>query len=70
MRKASSRFAVAKTAFVLGGPPVRCLDHGKESARVIARRRASGSAFYIIGVEFDCQLLMRDAVRALSLIHI
>ena len=39
------------------------LDPSKESMHVVARRDAQGPDFKILGVEFDCKLLMGGAVR-------
>ncbi len=38
-------------------------DPSKESMHVVARRDAQGPDFKILGVEFDCELLMGGAVR-------
>eukprot|EP00969_Alexandrium_andersonii_P232967 10285521-Alexandrium_andersonii.AAC.1 len=39
-------------------------DAGKESAHIVARQRPSGENFHILGVDFDCQLLMHEAVHS------
>eukprot|EP00969_Alexandrium_andersonii_P180106 7960468-Alexandrium_andersonii.AAC.1 len=38
-------------------------DSGKESARNVSRHRPAGGNFHVLGVEFDCKLLMYDAVH-------
>ena len=40
-------------------------EGSKESMHVLARRNAEGENFKVLGVNFDCQLLMRDAVHEL-----
>ena len=38
-------------------------DPSKESMHIVARHDAEGSNFRILGIDFDCKLLMRDAVH-------
>eukprot|EP00969_Alexandrium_andersonii_P253832 11219189-Alexandrium_andersonii.AAC.1 len=38
-------------------------DASKEGSRIISRHRAAGANFLFLGIEFDCKLLMHDAVR-------
>eukprot|EP00969_Alexandrium_andersonii_P106447 4696418-Alexandrium_andersonii.AAC.1 len=38
-------------------------DAGKESAQIVSRHRPAGDNFHLLGVKFDCKLLMHDAVR-------
>ena len=38
-------------------------DAGKESAHIVSRRGADGPPLTVLGVQFDCKLLMHQAVR-------
>ena len=42
-----------------------CFDPAKESKHIVGRARAVGENFVILGVEFDCKLLMTAAVEGL-----
>ena len=39
---------------------------GKESSHILSRSRPIGESFKILGVEFDCKLVMADAVLDLA----
>ena len=41
-------------------------DPGKESSHILSRSRPIGESFKILGVEFDCKLVMADAVLDLA----
>ena len=40
-------------------------DASKEGKRILSRRRPSGDAFQLLGVSFDCALIMDDAISDL-----
>ena len=40
-------------------------DASKEGKRILSRRRPSGDAFLLLGVSFDCALIMDDAISGL-----
>ena len=44
-----------------------CFDAGKESSHVLSHREPAGGNFKILGVNFDCKLLMTDAVMDVAI---
>eukprot|EP00973_Karenia_brevis_P091130 12406019-Karenia_brevis.AAC.1 len=41
-------------------------DAGKESRHILSRKRPHGDSFELLGVRFDCKLLMSDSVHELA----
>ena len=41
-------------------------DKGKEGAKILSRRRPHGSSFTLLGIGFDCSLVMSDSVADLA----
>eukprot|EP00969_Alexandrium_andersonii_P323645 14299497-Alexandrium_andersonii.AAC.1 len=62
MRSFSS-LATAKLHFTAGGRPTRSRSMSQRRVRIISRHRAAGANFLLLGIEFDCKVLMHDAVR-------